>query len=254
MKQEGKEGLAAIHLLLPGAIRDAPAVPNQHHRFARSRNGGVKQVPVVHEGMRFVRNHNSARELGALHLVNRAGIGQLDVIRTLGPGLDLNRLAVELDSEGSFGSGRKDHPHGAVHDAQVVVVPGLDDLVAGVQWRPAVRLHWCNVDAVQLTLQNPLQRDVQLGGAQRALVRRRQHLHITDEVVAEPFLENLTEFTPDDVALIGQLVRDTGAGAERAILDAFDGAITQMLGGIAANAQMKLVRDRRRVAQQLRGV
>ena len=63
----------------------------------------------------------------------------------------------------------------------------------------------------------------------------------------------LTEFTPDDVALIGQLVRDAGAGAEQAILDAFDGAITQMLGGIAANAQMKLVRDRRRVAQQLRG-
>ena len=63
----------------------------------------------------------------------------------------------------------------------------------------------------------------------------------------------LTEFTPDDVALVEQLVRDAGAGAERAILDAFDGAITQMLGGIAANAQMKLVRDRRRVAQQLRG-
>ncbi len=63
----------------------------------------------------------------------------------------------------------------------------------------------------------------------------------------------LTEFTPDDVALIGQLVRDVGAGAEQVILDAFDGAITQMLGGLAANAQMKLVRDRRRVAQQLRG-
>jgi hypothetical protein len=63
----------------------------------------------------------------------------------------------------------------------------------------------------------------------------------------------LTEFTPDDVALIGQLVRDAGAGAEQAISDAFDGAITQMLGGIAANAQMKLVRDRRRTAQQLRG-
>lgn len=63
----------------------------------------------------------------------------------------------------------------------------------------------------------------------------------------------LTEFTPDDVALIEQLVRDAGAGAEQAIIDALDGAITQMLGGLAANAQMKLVRDRRRVAQQLRG-
>ncbi len=63
----------------------------------------------------------------------------------------------------------------------------------------------------------------------------------------------LTEFTPDDVALIAQLVGDAGAGAEQAIIDAFDGAITQMLGGIAANAQMKLVRDRRRVAQQMRG-
>jgi hypothetical protein len=63
----------------------------------------------------------------------------------------------------------------------------------------------------------------------------------------------LTEFTPDDLALIGQLVGEAGAGAEQAIIDAFDGAITQMLGSIAANAQMKLLRDRRRAAQQLRG-
>lgn len=40
-------------------------------------------------------------------------------------------------------------------------------------------------------------------------------------------------------------------GAEQAIIGAFDGAITQMLGGIAANAQMKLAKDRRRMAQQL---
>ena len=74
-------------------------------------------------------HHHGAGELGTLGFVDGERVGELQILQVGRTLLQFHRHAVEVDDQGAF---REDIDHIAdstVHHVQVVVVPGLDDLV-----------------------------------------------------------------------------------------------------------------------------
>ena len=141
-------------------------------------------------------HHHGAGELGTLGFVNGERIGELQVLKVGRPFLQLHRHAVEIDDQGAV---REDIDHIAdstVHHVQVVVVPGLDDLVVLEKRGAATHGDRRHLGVPEFALDEPLQFLVQFLGAEWSLVGRRQHLHILDDVEpqgVEPLLKQLQQ-------------------------------------------------------------
>ncbi len=116
-----------------GAVVDAPPVAQDDHALLGAGHCRVKQIAVVHEGMRLVGDDHGAGELRALHFVDRRGVCQLHVAQRIGTGFDLHRAAIEVDHETAVGASIDHDAHRAVHHAQLVVVLRLDHLVARIE-------------------------------------------------------------------------------------------------------------------------
>ena len=80
-----------------------------------------------------------------------------------------------------------------MHEAEGVIVLGLDHLVAGQQSGAVAGFGQRCTDAIPLALDDLLQRVVQLDGAERAFVSGRQNLDVMNQVVTEPILPDVVE-------------------------------------------------------------
>src|ERR1043165_4905267 len=69
--QHRQERLAAFDLFLRRARSHAPLIPDDDHGLLRTRDAGVEQVPVVHEGVTLVDHEHHTGDLTALIFVNR---------------------------------------------------------------------------------------------------------------------------------------------------------------------------------------
>ena len=138
-------------MLLSGWV----VVGQDDHRLLRTGDRRVEQAPVVHEGVRLVGDHDRARKFRTLHLMDRRGVRQLNEVLLAAVGQDLDGMAFEVDSEAGLRMILDHVPNGPVHDAEVVIIPRLDDLVAGQQIRPPSRLDAGHIDAEQLLLDEP---------------------------------------------------------------------------------------------------
>ena len=174
-----------------GAVADAPAVPDDDGGLFSPGDGCIKQVAVVHEGLRFVDDGDDALAFGALHLVDCAGESERDVLHVVR--LERLNAVVEFDVARAVAAGgdAPDAPHGAVHHVQLVVVPVLDDLVVDIQARSSAGPDGLDIEPEAFLLNQPLKLDVEVVHAEDALLHRREKLHIPAEVKAELFLQHV---------------------------------------------------------------
>ncbi len=192
-----------------GAVGDAPAVPHDHGRLLGPGDAGVEEIAVMHKGVRLVYDDDGAGELRALRLVDGERVGELDIGPIRRVGFDPDRHAVKGDQKRTIAVHVGDRAHRAVHHAEGVVVAGLDDLVVNQQPGPAPRLWNRRLDAPELGLDQPLQRQVERAGAEWTLVGRRQNLNVVAEMKLEPLREHALEQLEQEalrVVWIGELV------------------------------------------------
>jgi len=165
---EAQEGAAAVHELFPGAVPDSPFVADDDGGLLRAGHFRVQQVPVVHERVGFVDEAHDARPFAALAAMDGYAVSKGNILHALA--LDRDFALIEEDvKDVVFGVIRLDYPDRAIHHAEVVVVPKLDDLIVYMEFWPASVGHIADLDPVIFLLHELLEDDIQIVHPEQSL-------------------------------------------------------------------------------------
>jgi len=156
-----KEACSADRLRHSWRSGGPPAAADDDSRLLGARHADVEQVPVVLELVGFVRDNDGTGILRSLASVEPEAVGELQFAHLVGAVFNPNSCAVEVDPDAAVRQNLGDDPDRPVHDADLVVVPGLDHLVVEQEaWRGSVVDRW-RFHPVQLPLDQLLQINVQ---------------------------------------------------------------------------------------------
>lgn len=195
------------------AVPNAPSVADDDRCLFRAGDSCVEQVPVMHERLGFVNDHNPALVFGALALVKCQRVSERDVLHIVA--FDLRLTLVEEDGVNTgIRIVRLDCSDGPVHYVEVVIVAKLDDLVVKIKPGSASGGNVFNINAVAFLLDQPLENDVQIVDAEEALLHRGKELNAVDDVVSELLVEDFLVHEHDeiqDVRLLGVFIDEIPA-------------------------------------------
>jgi len=173
---------AGFALVILDGDAECTGLADHDHEFAASGDGGVEEVSLEQDVLLDGEGDDDGWELGALGLVHGHGVGGDDLVE-FAEVVD-HRASIEVDGEFLFEFIKGGDPADvAVEDVLVVVVAGLQDLVAAAEPDPEFL---DPRDAFGWGIEGFLEDVVEFADAEGAAVLRSEDLDVADGIEFEP--------------------------------------------------------------------